>query len=166
MITYSDMQHAYSEMTRHNALIQDALRREVKLLKACYVRSLSCEGDSFVNVQPDMGRLVRIERMAESGLYEKCAASCLPMNKDGVIEFRICTSINETPAGNMFIPAYITMEYCDNLIKVGMSLSNSRSDKRAELYVSRGEETERYEETVEYIKSMIMCFINDQKLSG
>ncbi|HIG9582855.1 TPA: hypothetical protein ACYEKW_004351 [Escherichia coli] len=166
MITYSDIQHAYGEMQRHNALIQDALRQEVKLLKECYVRSLGCEGVSSASTQPDMERLVRIERITEVGKYEKCAASCLPISKDGVIEFRICTLINETPTGNMFIPAYITVEYCDNLIKVGMSLSNSRSDKRAELYVSRGDESERYEETAEYIKSMIMCFIADQKLSG
>lgn len=161
MITYSDIQHAYDEMRRHNARVYDSLRREVKLLKTCYARSLSGESSA-----PDMDRLVRIERMADSGRYEECSPSCLGMNKDGVIEFRVCTLINETPTGNMFVPAYITMEYCDNLIKVCMSLSNGRSDKRAELYVSRGEEVERYEETAEYIKSMLMCFIDDQKLSG
>ncbi|WP_248423952.1 hypothetical protein, partial [Escherichia coli] len=166
MVTYSDIKHAYGEMQRHNALIQDALRQEVKLLKECYVRSLGCEDISSASTQPGAGELVRIERVTEGGKYEKCAAACLPMSKDGVIEFRICTLINETPTGNMFIPAYITMEYCDNLIKVCMSLSNGRSDKRAELYVSRGEEVQRYEETAEYIKSMLMCFIADQKLSG
>ncbi|ASO82848.1 hypothetical protein AD03_0732 [Escherichia coli 2-474-04_S4_C2] len=83
-----------------------------------------------------------------------------------MIEFRICTLINETPTGNMFVPAYITMEYCDDLIKIGMSLSNFRSDKRAELYVSKGEEAERYVEASEYIKSMMIRFIADQKFSG
>ncbi|ENX6910942.1 hypothetical protein ACN73K_005475, partial [Escherichia coli] len=161
VITYSDIQHAYDEMRRHNARVHDSLRREVKLLKKCYACSLSGESSAL-----DMERLVRIERMTESGRYEECSPSCLGMNKDGVIEFRICTLINETPTGNMFVPAYITMEYCDDLIKIGMSLSNFRSDKRAELYVSKGEEAERYVEASEYIKSMMIRFIADQKFSG
>lgn len=166
MITHNDMQTAYDEVIRHNALIQDALRREVKLLRDCYVRSLGGEDVSSCGVQSDMERLVRIEQTDESGKYEKCPPSCLSMNNDGAIAFRMCTLINGTPTGNLFIPAYITMAYYENLIKVGMSISNSRSNKQAELYVSRGEEPERYEEVADYIKGMIMRFIADQKLPG
>lgn len=164
LITYRDMQHAYNEMKRHNTLIQDALRKEVKSLKACYVRSLVANEN--ISDQKGVERLVKLEQLNKSGGYEKCAVSCLLMKQNGGIEFRISTAIDETPIGNMFIPAYITLEYSDNLIKISMSLSNSRSDKRAELYVSRGEEPERYTEAAEYIKSMMMSFIAEQKLPG
>ncbi|HAF2461781.1 TPA: hypothetical protein G9F28_005551 [Salmonella enterica] len=78
------------------------------------------------------------------------------------MEFRISLIIATSPKGTTLIPAYIQFGLCEGMVKVVLSLSNSKSDRHAELYVSSGEGVDRYSEVAEYIKGMMMQFIADQ----
>ncbi len=163
LVTYKSIVQSYADLQKHNAMMRDTLRKEAKDLIECYIRSLDMDS-RVINTAKGKKEIVSIEQMARSGEYTECSPLALDMSSSGTLAFRVCMIIASLPQGNTIIPAYIQIELYEGMIKVELSLSNNKSDRRAELYVTRGDDVERYTEVAEHIKGMMMQFIADQKV--
>lgn len=163
LVTYKNIVQSYADLQKHNAMVRDALRKEAKDLLECYIRSLSLES-RVINTANGKKEIVSIEQVRGNGEFVECSPLALGMSSDGDMSFRICMIIATLPQGNTIIPAYIQIELYEGMIKVELSLSNSKSERHAEIYVTRGDDVERYNEVAEHIKGMMMQFIADQKM--
>ncbi|ASD86139.1 hypothetical protein K1077_000147 [Salmonella enterica] len=161
LTTYKDIVQSYADLQKRNAMTRDTLRKEAKDLFECYVSSLNLESRVIDTAQGKRG-IVSVEQDRQNDRYVECSPLALDISPDNTMEFRISLIIATSPKGTTLIPAYIQFGLCEGMVKVVLSLSNSKSDRHAELYVSSGEGVDRYSEVAEYIKGMMMQFIADQ----
>lgn len=161
LTTYKDIVQSYADLQKRNAMTRDTLRKEAKDLFECYVSSLNLESRVIDTPQGKRG-IASVEQNRQNDRYVECSPLALDISPDNTMEFRISLIIATSPKGTTLIPAYIQLGLCEGMVKVVLSLSNSKSDRHAELYVSSGEGTGRYSEVAEYIKGMMMQFIADQ----
>lgn len=164
LTTYKDITQSYAELQKCNAMTRDTLRREAQDLYECYTSSLNLDSQ-VINTAHGKREVVSIEQDRKNEGYTECPPLTLDMSTNGTIEFRIGLIVAATPRGNTIIPAYVQIGLSEGMVKVILSLSNSKSDRHAELYVTSGEGVDRYSEVAEYIKDMMMQFIADQSLT-
>ncbi|EAA8037435.1 hypothetical protein JRK10_004884 [Salmonella enterica] len=161
LITYKDIALSFTELTRQRSIAIDSLRSEAKSLYECFVDSLAL---------PLEGRVIKDERAVASieqrsggtGDYVRRSPLALESPDANDIAFRMCVILDYTPPRISILPVYVMLSHDGGMIKVRLSLSEM-DDEASVFYVSRCGEKDRYDETAECIKNLLMKGISDRR---
>ncbi|EBE1690083.1 hypothetical protein M8C91_003705 [Salmonella enterica] len=165
LITYKDIALSFTELTRQRSIAIDSLRSEAKSLYECFVDSLllPLEERAIKDERGDKRSIASIEqRSGGTGDYVRRSPLALESPDANDIAFRMCVILDYTPPRISILPVYVMLSHDGGMIKVRLSLSEM-DEAASVFYVSRGGEKDRYDETAECIKNLLMKGISDRR---